>query len=71
MTVQINIAQLEDQVLNPLNNIMLLSYGSDVYKDVEKEIRQELELDLALNSLYRRNSNRFAISSGIGASNSM
>jgi hypothetical protein len=40
MTVQINIARLEDQVLNPLNDILMLCYGKDVYKDVEKEIRR-------------------------------
>ena len=40
MVVRINISQLEDRILNPLNNILLLSYESNCYKDVEKEIQR-------------------------------
>ena len=40
MTIKVNISHLEDRILNPLNSILLLSYGSDVYKDVEKEIQR-------------------------------
>ena len=40
MTIKVNISHLEDRILNPLNSILLLSYGSDVYKDVVKEIRR-------------------------------
>ncbi len=38
--MKVTISHLEDQILNPLNNILLLSYGNNVYKDVEKEIRR-------------------------------
>jgi hypothetical protein len=40
MTVskKINIPQLEDEILNALNSILMLCYGNDIYKDVEKEI---------------------------------
>ncbi len=40
MTVKVDISQLEDQVLNPLNGILMLSYGSDTYKEIEQEIRR-------------------------------
>ncbi len=40
MTVQIDISNLEDKVLNSLNSILLITYGSGMYKDVEKEIRR-------------------------------
>jgi hypothetical protein len=40
MTIQVDISNLEDEVLNSLNSILLITYGSDVYKDVEKEIRR-------------------------------
>jgi hypothetical protein len=40
MTVQVDISNLEDKVLNSLNSILLITYGSVVYKDVEKEIRR-------------------------------
>jgi hypothetical protein len=40
MTINIDISQLEDEILNSLNNIILVSYGSDVYKEVEKEVRR-------------------------------
>jgi len=32
MLLKINIRDIEDSVLNPLNEILLLSYGTDVYK---------------------------------------
>jgi hypothetical protein len=40
MTVQIDKSQLEDMILNPLNSILLLSYGSEIYKKVEREIQR-------------------------------
>jgi hypothetical protein len=40
MTVQIDISDLEDKVLNSLNSILLITYGNNIYKDVEKEIRR-------------------------------
>lgn len=40
MTVQIDISDLEDKVLNSLNSILLLTYGSLHYKNVEKEVRR-------------------------------
>jgi hypothetical protein len=35
---KIDIPQLEDEILNALNSILMLCYGNDIYKDVEKEI---------------------------------
>ena len=40
MTDQINIPQIEDQVINPLNNILMLCSENDNYSDVEKEIER-------------------------------
>ncbi len=40
MTVQIDISWFEDQVLNPLNNILMLCCENNIYQDVEKEIRR-------------------------------
>ncbi len=40
MTVQFDISNLEDKVLNSLNSILLITYGSGMYDDVEKEIRR-------------------------------
>jgi hypothetical protein len=44
MTVQVDISNLEDKVLNSLNSILLITYGSVVYKDVEKEIRRVVSI---------------------------
>ncbi len=44
MTIKIDISKLEDRILNPLNNILLLSYGNNVYRDVEKQIRQVIRV---------------------------
>jgi hypothetical protein len=38
MTINIDISQLEDEILNSLNSIILVSYGSDIFKEVEKEV---------------------------------
>jgi hypothetical protein len=38
MLAKINIAQLEDELLNPLNDILMLTYGTRLYRTVEKEI---------------------------------
>jgi hypothetical protein len=40
MTVQINIPKLEDKVINPLNNILMLCCENNNYRDVEKEIER-------------------------------
>ncbi len=32
MMLKVNIKDIENRVLNPLNEILLLSYGTDVYK---------------------------------------
>jgi hypothetical protein len=40
MTIQVDISNFEDKVLNSLNSILLITYGSSGYKDVEKEIRR-------------------------------
>jgi hypothetical protein len=40
MTLQVDISNFEDKVLNSLNSILLITYGSGSYKDVEKEIRR-------------------------------
>jgi hypothetical protein len=40
MTVQMDISNFEDKVLNSLNSILLITFGSDMYKDVEKEIQR-------------------------------
>ena len=40
MSVKVNKSHLEDRIINPLNNILLLSYGSDIFKDVELEIQR-------------------------------
>ena len=57
ITVQIKIPQLEDRVLNPLNNIILLSQGSIACKKVEKEIRRivtVLEREHLINKRIKR-----------------
>ena len=64
MTVQIDISQLEDQVLNPLNNIMLLSYGNDVYKNVEAEVRRiifVLEREHLINKRLKNEERRLVV----------
>jgi uncharacterized metal-binding protein len=38
MSKENDISQLEDEILNALNSILMLCYGNDIYKDVEKEI---------------------------------
>ncbi|MBI5787607.1 MAG: hypothetical protein HZA78_01960 [Candidatus Schekmanbacteria bacterium] len=35
---KINISQLEDKVLNPLNDILILVYGTRLYQPIEKEV---------------------------------
>jgi len=57
MTVQIDISDLEDKVLNSLNSILLLSYGSLQYKDVEKEVRRVVAI-LEKEHLIRRRMRR-------------
>ncbi len=56
MTVQINISQIEDQVINPLNNILMLCIENDNYGDVEKEISRviaTLERERLINKRIR------------------
>lgn len=40
----IDISQIEDQLLNPLNSILMLCYGNKVYNEVEKEIWRIIEV---------------------------
>lgn len=54
MIFHIDVAKLEDQVLNPLNCILLLCYGNDVYKDVEKEIRRIVSVLEKKNLINKR-----------------
>ena len=38
--LRVNIREIEDSVLNPLNEILLLSYGTDVYKTILDKIEK-------------------------------
>lgn len=40
MLAQINVARLEDEILNPLNDILMVAYGTSLYGTVEKEVRR-------------------------------
>jgi uncharacterized radical SAM superfamily protein len=40
MSAQINVAQLEYKVLNPLNDILMPTYGTKLYRGMEKEVRR-------------------------------
>jgi hypothetical protein len=40
VVINVKVQDLEDQLLNPLNSILLLVYGQEVYKQVEKEVRR-------------------------------
>ena len=40
MWLRINIKQLEDKILNPLNDILIMAYGSEFYSPLEKEVRR-------------------------------
>lgn len=40
----IDISRIEDQILNPLNSILMLCYGNKVYKEVEQEIWKIIEV---------------------------
>ncbi len=56
MTVQINIPQIEDQVINPLNNILMLCSENNNYGDIEKEIERviaTLESEHLINKRIR------------------
>lgn len=57
MIVKIDISNQEDKVLNSLNSILLITYGSVVYKDVEKEIRRVVTI-LEKEHLIRKRTRR-------------
>jgi hypothetical protein len=57
MTIQVDISNLEDKVLNSLNSILLITYGSVLYKDVEKEIRRVVTI-LEEEHLIRKRTRR-------------
>ena len=40
MMLKVNIKDIENRVLNPLNEILLLSYGTDVYKVILGKIEK-------------------------------
>ena len=53
MVIDIKVQDLEDEIINPLNNILLLSYGKDVFKEIEKEIKRIVEV-LEKNQLINK-----------------
>ena len=42
MTLKVNIEDIENRVLDPLNEILLLSYGTDVYKAILRKIEHDI-----------------------------
>ena len=38
MLVRLDVVQLEDQVLKPLHNILMLTYGTTVHQAIKKEV---------------------------------
>ncbi len=56
MLININIDQFENEILNPLNRILLLSHGTKFYKDVRNEINRIMVvlIDSGLARTFRK-----------------
>ncbi len=54
MLVRINIRDIEDRVLNPLNEILLLSYGTDMYKQILGRIEKIVTTLESQHLIYKR-----------------
>lgn len=35
-----NIRERDDQLMNPLNNILMLAYGTEGYEEIEKQVNR-------------------------------
>jgi len=54
MLLKVNIRDIEDSVLNPLNEILLLSYGTDVYKIILNKIEKIVTALERQHLIYKR-----------------
>ena len=54
MLLRINIRDIEDRVLNPLNEILLLSYGTDMYKQILGRIEKIVTTLESQHTIYKR-----------------
>jgi len=54
MLLKVNIRDIEDSVLNPLNEILLLSYGTDMYRMILGRIEKIVTALEKQHLIYRR-----------------
>ncbi len=54
--VRLNLQDIQESILEPLNEILLLSYGTEVYRQILVDIEQiikELERQHQVNKLWQ------------------